>query len=222
MLAQLLHEIYAYQIYQSVFFRASMGFLTSYFLTSILMPPFIAYMYKKEYVSDLPDGSASSSQVPIMGGAVIIFSLVVSTFLWAWANVYVISSIVFLVCFGLIGLSDDCIKIKNNKKIRAGLLKKKNYSDKSDGISGKLRIILEIVITASILGVTIYFYQIPSFDLQIPMVPIKNWHPTIPEGIYFLMAIFIVVGCANAVNLLDGLDSLVILIDKRSIQVFFN
>ena len=209
MLAQLLHEIYAYQIYQSVFFRASMGFLTSYFLTSILMPPFIAYMYKKEYVSDLPDGSASSSQVPIMGGAVIIFSLVVSTFLWAWANVYVISSIVFLVCFGLIGLSDDCIKIKNNKKIRAGLLKKKNYSDKSDGISGKLRIILEIVITASILGVTIYFYQIPSFDLQIPMVPIKNWHPTIPEGIYFLMAIFIVVGCANAVNLLDGLDSLV-------------
>ena len=35
-------------------------------------------MYKKEYVSDLPDGSASSSQVPIMGGAVIIFSLVVS------------------------------------------------------------------------------------------------------------------------------------------------
>ena len=97
------------------------------------------------------------------------------------------------------GLSDDCIKIKNNKKIRAGLLKKKNYSDKSDGISGKLRIILEIVITASILGVTIYFYQIPSFDLQIPMVPIKNWHP-IPEGIYFLMAIFIVVGCANAVN----------------------
>ena len=41
------------------------------------------------------------------------------------------------------------------------------------------------------------------------MVPIKNWHPTIPEGIYFLMAIFIVVGCANAVNLLDGLDSLV-------------
>ena len=58
------------------------------------------------------------------------------------------------------------------------------------GISGKLRIILEIVITASILGVTIYFYQIPSFDLQIPMVPIKNWHPTIPEGIYFLMARF--------------------------------
>ena len=95
MLAKILHEIYAYQIFQSVFFRASMGFLTSYFLTSILMPPFIAYMYKKEYVSDLPDGSASSSQVPIMGGAVIIFSLVVSTFLWAWANVYVISSIVF-------------------------------------------------------------------------------------------------------------------------------
>ena len=54
MLAKILHEIYAYQIFQSVFFRASMGFLTSYFLTSILMPPFIAYMYKKEYVSDLP------------------------------------------------------------------------------------------------------------------------------------------------------------------------
>ena len=41
MLAKILHEIYAYQIFQSVFFRASMGFLTSYFLTSILMPPFI-------------------------------------------------------------------------------------------------------------------------------------------------------------------------------------
>ena len=51
MLAKILHEIYAYQIFQSVFFRASMGFLTSYFLTSILMPPFIAYMYKKEYLT---------------------------------------------------------------------------------------------------------------------------------------------------------------------------
>ena len=209
MLAKILHELYVYQIFQSVFFRASMGFLTSYFLTSILMPPFIAYMSKKECVSDLSDSSSSSSQVPIMGGAVIIFSLVVSTFLWAWANVYVISSIAFLVCFGLIGLSDDLMKIKNNKKIRAGLLKKKKYSDKSDGVSGKLRIILEIVITASILGVTIYFYQIPSFDLQMPMVPIKNWNPTIPAWTYFLMAIFIIVGCANAVNLLDGLDSLV-------------
>ena len=117
MLAKILHELYVYQIFQSVFFRASMGFLTSYFLTSILMPPFIAYMSKKECVSDLSDSSSSSSQVPIMGGAVIIFSLVVSTFLWAWANVYVISSIAFLVCFGLIGLSDDLMKIKNNKKI---------------------------------------------------------------------------------------------------------
>ena len=126
MLAQLLHEIYAYQIFQSVFFRASMGFLTSYFLTSILMSPFIAYMYKKEYVSDLSDGSAFSAQVPIMGGAVIIFSLVIATFLWTWTNVYVLSSIAFLVFFGLIGLSDDCIKIKNNKKIRQGLLKKKD------------------------------------------------------------------------------------------------
>ncbi len=209
MLAKLLYELYAYQIFQSVFFRASMGFLTSYFLTSILMPPFIVYMYKKEYVSDLADSSKASSQVPIMGGAVIIFSLVISTFLWAWTNVYVISSITFLVCFGLIGLSDDCMKIQNNKKIRSGILKKKDYSEKSDGISAKLRIILEIVITVSILGITIYFYRIPGFDLQIPMVPIKNWHPNVSEWVYFLMAIFIVVGCANAVNLLDGLDSLV-------------
>ena len=208
MISDLFYQLYPYQIFRSVFFRASMGFLTAYFLTSILLPPFITYLHKKNFISDF-SSSSTSSKVPIMGGVIIIFSITVATVLWVWSNVYIFSILAFLVSFSLIGFADDYIKIRNYKKIESGIGEKKNYSDKSDGISGKIRLLLEIIIAFIILGVSLYFYNLPSTSLQIPMVPLKNWHPILAEWLYLILAVVVVVGCANAVNLLDGLDSLV-------------
>ena len=208
MLSDLLTAIYPYQLFRSVFFRASMGFLTAYFLTTILMPFFIDILKKKKIVSDFSN-EKNKPAIPIMGGVIIITSLLLSTFLWVWMNFYIIACICFLVGFALIGFMDDYFKVQNYKKILQKKTNKKNYSNKADGISGRLRIALEFGLTAIIFGFCIYFYQTPNPQLQIPMIPIKNWHPTLSYGIYFLLVIFVVVGCANAVNLMDGLDTLV-------------
>ncbi len=208
MLSDLLTQFYPYQIFRSVFFRASMGFLTAYFLTNLLMPAFITYLHKKNYVSNFST-KKNNAAVPIMGGIVIVISLVISTLLWVWINFYIVACLLFLLGFASIGFADDYLKVKNYKKVMKGQAKKKNYSDKSDGMSAKLRLLLEILLSAAILGYTIYFYQTPSATLQIPTIPIKNWHPSLPYIIYFLLSIFVVVGCANAVNLMDGLDTLV-------------
>jgi phospho-N-acetylmuramoyl-pentapeptide-transferase len=207
MIANLLAELYPYQIFRSVFFRAAMGFLTAYFLTTAFMPLFISYLQRNFFVADIP--IENKKPTPIMGGIIIVISLVVSTLLWVWVNFYIIACLCFLVGFALIGFVDDYLKVKNYKKILAGASKKKSYSNKTDGMSGSLRLLLEFAITAAILGCTIYFYQTPSTSLQIPMVPLKNWHPALPYTVYFLLVCFMIVGCANAVNLMDGLDTLV-------------
>lgn len=205
MISNILYQIYPYQIFNSVFFRASMGFLTAYFITSLCIPPFIVYLHKKNFISDFN----SKNKVPIMGGAVMVVAILIATILWIWSNHYVIASLAILLSFSAIGFVDDLVKVINHKKINEDISKKKKYSAKTDGISGTLKIILEILVTFVILVVTIYYFSSPSLNLQIPFVPIKNWHPSLPTAVYLLLAIFIVVGCANAVNLLDGLDSLV-------------
>lgn len=208
MLSNLLAELYPYQIFRSVFFRAAMGFLTAYFFTTILMPFFISFLQRKNFISDFSTNK-NKPAVPIMGGVIIVFSLVLSTFLWVWINFYIIACLCFLIGFAMIGFLDDYLKVQNYKKSTPQHTNKKKYSNKADGMSGILRILLECLLSAIILGACIYFYQTPNPSLQIPMIPIKNWHPTLSYGIYFLLAIFVVVGCANAVNLMDGLDTLV-------------
>ena len=206
MLSQFLAELFPYQIFRSVFFRGAMGCLTSYFLIVFLMPFFINFLQKKRIISDF---SKKNTGAPIMGGAMIIIAILISVILWVWMNVYIFACFGFLVSFGLIGLVDDYLKTRNYKKILEGKMKKKSYSGKTDGLNGSLKLGLEILFSALILGICIYYYQIPITNLQIPMVPISNWHPKMGVLFYFLFAIFVMVGCANAVNLMDGLDTLV-------------
>ena len=75
-----------------------------------------------------------------MGGLIIIASVVISTMLWAdLKNQYILLLLFGILSFGLIGFYDDY---------------KKLVEDSSDGIQGRIKLLLQIL-SASI--ITIYY-----------------------------------------------------------------
>ncbi|MGK0288619.1 MAG: phospho-N-acetylmuramoyl-pentapeptide-transferase [bacterium] len=212
MLAALLYETYPYQIFKSVLFRAGMGYLTTYFLVALVMPRVIHLFRRMGITSDFKKVDKSDGPyegaTPIMGGIVLILSIIISSLLWAWMNKYTVSLLIMLFSFGMVGLIDDAAKVFHRLRIEAGEEEKKSYADKADGISGKIRLLLEFGVTTTVILSIHYFFGGLDLHLQIPMVPIKTWLPLIPEYIYLPLIILVIVGGSNAVNLTDGLDSL--------------
>jgi phospho-N-acetylmuramoyl-pentapeptide-transferase len=74
------------------------------------------------------------------------------------------------------------------------------------GISGRLRLLLEFVI-AGVTAVVLAHY--PAFSTTLTFPFFKEIQPDLGP-FYIPFALFVIVGCANAVNLTDGLDGLAI------------
>jgi phospho-N-acetylmuramoyl-pentapeptide-transferase len=141
---------------------------------------------------DGPKSHHTKKGTPTMGGILIIFSVVVSTLLWANLAVdYVWLALLVTVGFGLIGFIDDYRKFSGKN---------------SKGVPGKVRISAEILIA---LFVSIILYMKPGFNSSVTIPFFKTALPNLGWG-YVILSTFIIVGAANAVNLTDGLDGLAI------------
>lgn len=212
MLADLLYYLYPYQIFKSVVFRGSLTFLTTYFTINLVLPSVIRLFRQKGITSDFQKTKVSpgpySGATPIMGGIILIPAIVVSVFLWAWINQFTIALLIIITSFALIGGLDDMAKVFHKRRIEAGKEEKKAYSNKADGIRGDLRLIIEFIISFIVIGVIYWIFDGINGQMYIPMIPMKNWFPELPPVIFIPIAMIIIVGGANAVNLTDGLDSL--------------
>jgi phospho-N-acetylmuramoyl-pentapeptide-transferase len=96
-----------------------------------------------------------------------------------------------IVCFGLIGFVDDYLK---------------NIRKSSRGLSIKSKFALQ-VLAALVVAIVLHFY--PGFDSLLNVPFFKTITPDLGWA-YIPMAVFIIVGASNAVNLTDGLDGLAI------------
>lgn len=212
MLADLLYYAFPFQIFKSVVFRGSLTFLTTYFIINIVLPPVIRFFRQKGITSDFKKAERQSGPykgaTPIMGGVVLIPSIIVSVFLWAWINQFTMALLIILVSFAMIGLLDDMAKVFHKRRVESGKEIKKSYADKADGIRGDLRLLIELVISFIVIGATYWIFEGINGQIYIPMIPMKNWFPEIPTAFFIPLAMIIIVGGANAVNLSDGLDSL--------------
>jgi phospho-N-acetylmuramoyl-pentapeptide-transferase len=129
-----------------------------------------------------------------MGGVLLLLSLGTGTLLWAdLTNGYVWATLFVTFGFGLIGFADDYLKvIRCNQR----------------GLPGLIKLVAEIVVAA----ITAWWITgISPVELStgfaIPFV--KDY--LIPLGIFFVpVAVFVMVGASNSVNLTDGLDGLAI------------
>ncbi len=191
-----LHTSYSFfNVFRYITFRTIYAMITAMIIAFVLGPWMIRKLQSLQIGQpireDGPNSHLSKKGTPTMGGVLIIFSVVISTFLWANLTVdYVWLVLLVTIGFGLIGFMDDHRKLTNGSK----------------GVSGKLRLGAEILIA---LFISFILYSKPGFSSSITIPFFKTILPDIGWG-YIILSVFIIVGAANAVNLTDGLDGLAI------------
>jgi len=143
------------------------------------------------------------SGTPMMGGLMFIFAtvicLVVNAFtMGEYSALYVLA---LALCFGFIGFLDDFVKLKYKRNL---------------GLTSAQKFMLQLAVSALFLY-AMYRTGSMTTDLYIPFVNITiALHPMV----YIFFAMFVIVGCVNAVNLTDGVDGLCSLV-TIPVMVFF-
>lgn len=185
-----------FNVFRYITFRSIGAIMTAFLIVTCLGPKFIRFMQKHQVGQvirdDGPETHFSKQGVPTMGGLLILFAVTVATLLWVnLTNQYIWIILGVTLWFGVIGGIDDYRKIK-----------KKN----SKGLSAKGKLLLQ---TAGVLAGSWFLLRHPQFDTHLSFPFFKDIQPDL-GGFYILFAIFVIVGCSNAVNLTDGLDGLAI------------
>ena len=198
MLFHFLYPLHAnfvgFNVFRYITFRSIGGAVTAFLIMLILGPLFIRAMQRFQIGQvirdDGPQSHLKKQGVPTMGGLLIIFSITLSTLLWARLGGSLIWLALFILLFyGLIGSYDDYRKIK-----------KKN----SKGLSARGKLACQIIGAAA---VGLYLYHHPGFNGHLNVPFFKNMNPDL-GWLYIIFAILVIIGASNAVNLTDGLDGL--------------
>ena len=128
---------------------------------------------------------------PMMGGLMFVLSTIICVvcnipFMQDYSALF---ALLVALCYGFVGFLDDYTK----------LVKKRNL-----GLTSLQKAMLQMAVSALYLYV-LYRLGIMSCDLYIPFVNVSlTLHPVV----YIFFAMFVMIGCDNAVNLTDGVDGL--------------
>ena len=111
-------------VFQFITFRAALAIILSLLFSTIFGKKIINYLQRQqvgESVRDLGlEGQVEKAGTPTMGGIIIILSTLIPVLLLAKLdNIYVVMLIVTTIWMGLVGFTDDYIKVF--KKDKAGL-----------------------------------------------------------------------------------------------------
>ena len=121
------------RLFRYISFRAMGGAATGLFLGMLVAPHIIASLRafkaaqvirSAEQVGRLAELHGNKKDTPTMGGFIVFFAVVVSTFLWARLNIYVVVALIVYTGLTLIGFLDDYLIIKRrNTKGLPGRMK---------------------------------------------------------------------------------------------------
>jgi phospho-N-acetylmuramoyl-pentapeptide-transferase len=188
-----------FNVFAYITLRTVLAALTAMLVSLVLGPWFINRLVRQQIGQPIrkvgPESHFSKAGTPTMGGALILFSIVLSTLLWAdLGNRYVWVVILVTLAFGLIGWLDDYRKL---------------VLQDSRGLPARWKYLLQSVAGLAVAGFLYATADVPAAtQLIVPFF--KNI--AIPLGLFFVVTTyFMVVGFSNAVNLTDGLDGLAIM-----------
>jgi phospho-N-acetylmuramoyl-pentapeptide-transferase len=141
----------------------------------------------------VPQAHQKKAGTPTMGGLLILAATLPATLLLAnVANAYIWITIFVTVTFGAVGFADDYLKLKRGKGM---------------GLSGPIKL---IGLFGLAFAACTYLFLFQHFDTHLTIPFFKNLHPNLHWFGYIPLAMVVLVGCSNAVNLTDGLDGLAI------------
>ena len=128
---------------------------------------------------------------PMMGGLMFIFATIIILlcnlpFMEDYTVFFVLAP---SLCFGFVGFLDDYAKLR----------KKKN-----EGLTSIQKFLLQMAVSALFLYA---MYRTGNMSTEL-YVPFFNVSFTLHPIVYIFFAMFVMVGCDNAVNLTDGVDGL--------------
>lgn len=138
-----------------------------------------------------PTWHNSKAGTPMMGGLMFIISAIIglAVSLFSIDDYTVFYVLILALCFGSIGFLDDFFKLKFKRNL---------------GLTSLQKAMLQMAVSALYLYL-LYKQGVMSCDLYIPFINVTfSVHPLV----YIFFAMFVMVGCVNAVNLTDGVDGL--------------
>ncbi|QLB13366.1 phospho-N-acetylmuramoyl-pentapeptide-transferase [Bisgaardia hudsonensis] len=198
--AEYLQQFYSgFNVISYITVRSALALLTALFISLLIGPYVIRRLqllkFGQEIRNDGPESHLSKKGTPTMGGVMILFSVGVSTILWAnLANPYIWFSLFVLFGYGAVGFVDDYRKI--TRKNTDGLIARWKY------------FWLSAIALIAIIGMYLLGKDTNATRLVVPFF--KEIMPQL--GIFYIvLAYFVIVGTSNAVNLTDGLDGLAIM-----------
>ena len=189
------------RLFKYLTFRSGGAVLTALFVAFWIGPSLIRWLKVKQGKGqpiriDGPQRHIVEKQgTPTMGGLLILIPVLVATLLWAdLSNPYVWIVLLVTVSYGLLGFSDDYLKVTKRS---------------SDGVSGRVRLLVEFGVAFL---ATWLIMQVEDPNLRgVLAVPFFK-SVMLQFGLAFVIVGGIVIaGSANAVNFTDGLDGLAIM-----------
>jgi phospho-N-acetylmuramoyl-pentapeptide-transferase len=183
-------------VFRYITVRTFIAFFTSFIVCWIWGPYFIKRLQLKHFGQSIRDDGPQSHKkkagTPTMGGGLILLSTLVPVLLWIdMTNPLVWAVLIITWGFGAIGYVDDWLKVS-----------KKN----SKGLSGKLRLAGEFLISGLVVLYLVHFHDLGT-EVTLPFIKSVSLNL---GYFYVIFAALVIVGTANAVNLTDGLDGLAI------------
>jgi len=199
-------EVNALNIFRYLTFRAAFAAICAFLICIFVGPSFISYLRKRK-IGERTDKTDSAvlatlhkdkADTPTMGGALIVFSSVVSSFLWADPlNFYVLIGNLCIIYLCLVGYVDDNIKLTDPSK---------------KGLTARMKFTAQVMLALVVAASLIKFYRSNELPwgslLQLPFLSIRKAAVIMPWLIFVPFVVAVIVGTSNAVNLTDGLDGL--------------
>ena len=191
----------ALNVFRYLTFRTGGAVMTAMIISFVLGPWLIGVLKARQghgqpIRDDGPESHLLTKKgTPTMGGLLILLATVMATLLWAdLTNGFLWTALAVTVGYGVIGFLDDYLKVSKRT---------------SNGLSGKLKLFLQVAIAlAAVLWIDRMMPRGLAYGLAIPFFK----DVLVPLGMvgFMSLAVLVMVGASNAVNLTDGLDGLAI------------
>lgn len=178
----------------SVVITILVSFVLTVLLGKVLIPALHALKAGQSIREIGPKWHQVKEGTPTMGGLMFMASALVCVVAAGWTAVMAgtyehLMILGFSLIYGAIGFVDDFVKVKLKRNL---------------GLTAIQKLILQLAAALAYLALLRWNGNLTS-DLYIPFV---NVSVTIPWVLYLAFAVFVIVGCVNAVNLTDGVDGL--------------
>lgn len=176
---------------------------TAFLISFLLTPVFIALLLRKGYGQQIRDDGPKSHHTkrgtPTMGGVILILAaiagyLISHLFTGTALTTSAVLVIGLIVCLGLIGYLDDWLKVVRQRSL---------------GLKAKEKLLTQGIIAG------VFGYLATRFPDDLGLTPMSQYLSTVRDtsiklgmALLILLAILMVLGASNGVNLTDGLDGL--------------